>query len=343
MAELELIKISDIEVEDVDWLWYPYIPYGKLTLIHGNPGDGKTHIALKIAAECSNGKALPGSVAEPPITLIYQTAEDGLGDTIKPRLEEAGADQDKIFVIDEDKQSLSMKDHRIEEAIKRTGAKLIILDPIQAYLGGDIDMNRANEVRQLLKPLVRIAQTYQCAIVLIGHLNKNHGTNSVYRGMGSMDFAATVRSILLVGRYKEDPNIRVLVHDKSSLAPEGPSVGFRLDGPNGFEWLEGYESITSDEVLSSPRNSRDKPVSKLDRAVEFLKTNCRELGSVASNDIFDLAKLEGISERTLKEAKKHIPQLQSVKVEAHWEWQWVEEETEGKEGSKHADVFEEKK
>ena len=104
MAGLELIKMSEVEKEDVNWLWYPYIPYGKITIIHGNPGDGKTNIALKIASACSKGEALPGDVPKDPINIIYQTAEDGLGDTIRPRLEDSDADLDRIMTIDEEKK-----------------------------------------------------------------------------------------------------------------------------------------------------------------------------------------------------------------------------------------------
>lgn len=337
MSALELIKISDVESEDVDWLWYPYIPFGKITIIHGNPGDGKTNVALKIAATCSRGEALPGDVLKEPISIIYQTAEDGLGDTIRPRLEDADADLDRILTISEEKKSLTLKDERIEEAIKTTGARLLIIDPLQAYVGEDLDMNRANEVREVLKPLCRIAQTYKCAVILIGHLNKAQGINSVYRGMGSMDFAAAVRSILLVGRYKEDPNVRIMVHDKASLAPEGTSVAFQIDESAGFRWVEGYENVTSDEILSSTRTAKDKPTTKLSQAVEFLKKTFSEIDNMPANEIIELGKLEGFGERTLKEAKKYVEGLESFKKEAYWAW-GIRKNTNGKEGSMHADV-----
>lgn len=336
MAGLELIKMSEVDKEDVNWLWYPYIPYGKITIIHGNPGDGKTNIALKIAAACTKGEALPGDVPKDPINVIYQTAEDGLGDTIRPRLEEADADLDRIITINEEKKSLTLKDERIEEALQKTNAKLLILDPIQAYVGGDLDMNRANEVREILKPICKIAQSYGCAVVLIGHLNKAQGMNSVYRGMGSVDFAATVRSILIVGRYKEDPNVRILVHDKASLAPEGASVAFKMDESEGFKWLDGYENVTSDEILSSTRTAKDKPTTKLAQAVEFLEKTFSEIDSMPANEIIELGKLEGFSERTLKEAKKYVKGLESYKREAYWAW-GIKKETNGEEGSKHAE------
>ena len=125
----------------------------------------------------------------------------------------------------------------------------MILDPMQAYLGEKVDMNRANEVRTVMKGLTKVANQTGCAIVLVGHLNKSQSTNSAQRGLGSMDFRAAARSVLLVGRLKNDRNIRVMVHDKSSLAPEGNSRGFTLD--NGtLHWQEGYENLTADELLS---------------------------------------------------------------------------------------------
>lgn len=186
MAELKIISMDEVAVEEVEWLWYPYIPYGKLTIIHGDGGEGKTTLILRLAALLSRGEKLPcDDTAREPIKIIYQTAEDGLGDTIKPRLLAGDADCSQIKVIDESEAALTMLDERVEKAIAETGARVIILDPMQAYIGAKVDMNRANEVRNILSQLGRIAEKYRCAIILVGHLNKAQGNKSNYRGLGS--------------------------------------------------------------------------------------------------------------------------------------------------------------
>ena len=134
-ADVKMIKMSDVQTQTIEWLWYPFIPYGKLTIIQGDPGDGKTTLALNIAAKLSNGKGLENEImTQEPATIIYQTAEDGLADTVKPRLENAEADCSKILVIDESSKLLSMTDERLEKALIQSNAKVLILDPIQAYV-----------------------------------------------------------------------------------------------------------------------------------------------------------------------------------------------------------------
>ena len=194
---------------------------------------GKDHPGPVDRGGLQPGTGPPGRETREPLTVLYQTAEDGLGDTIKPRLLESQADLQRIYTIDETDFPLSMLDHRIGEAIRDTHAQLVILDPMQAYLGEKVDMNRANEVRTVMKGLTKVANQTGCAIVLVGHLNKSQTANSSQRGLGSMDFRAAARSVLLVGRLKNDRDVRVMVHDKSSLAEEGPSRGFTLDnGPS---------------------------------------------------------------------------------------------------------------
>ena len=235
-TELKLIKMSEVQSQKIEWLWFPFIPYGKLTIIQGDPGDGKTTLVLNIAAKLSKGERLDENMnITEPVNVIYQTAEDGLADTVKPRLELAGADCERIAVIDESEKSLSMIDERLEEAIVKTQAKLLILDPIQAYLGGGMDMNRANEARDMTKKLGALAEKHKCAIVLIGHMNKAAGNKAAYRGMGSIDFFAVARSVLLVGRVEGEPNIRAVVQIKNNLAAFGHSKAFELS-ENGFKW-----------------------------------------------------------------------------------------------------------
>lgn len=239
-TELKMIRMSEVESQEVKWLWYPFIPYGKLTIIQGDPGDGKTTLVLNIAAKLSMGECLDSDMdVQEPVNVIYQTAEDGLADTVKPRLEIAGADCEKILVIDESDKSLSMADERLEEALAKTEAKVLILDPIQAYLGGGMDMNRANEARDMTKKLGALAEKYQCAILLIGHMNKASGNKAAYRGMGSIDFFAVARSVLLVGRIEGEPNTRAVVQIKNNLAAFGHPKAFMLS-EMGFHWLGDY-------------------------------------------------------------------------------------------------------
>ena len=192
---VKIIRMSDVELTPVDWLWKPYLPFGKLSVLQGNPGEGKTYFAMHLAAACTNGKLLPNMERMEPFNVIYQTAEDGLGDTVKPRLIEAGADLDRVLVIDDSEVQLTLSDERIEKAIVENNARLVIIDPIQAYLGADVDMNRANEVRPIFMRLGQVAQRTGCAILLIGHLNKAAGMQSLQRGLGSIDIAAAGRVV----------------------------------------------------------------------------------------------------------------------------------------------------
>ena len=249
-SDLKLISMDEIRTEEVKWLWYPYIPLGKLTIVQGDPGEGKTTFVLAVIAALTTGEPLPecGSAAA-AMNVIYQTAEDGLADTIKPRLESAGADCSRVLVIDESRRELTLCDERLEQAIRETGARLIVLDPLQAYLGSDVDMHRANEVRPMLKRISAIAERTQCAVILVGHMNKAQGLKSGYRGLGSIDFRASARSVLLVGRLKSSDTLRVVAQDKNSLAPEGPSIAFELHPEHGFQW-KGICDATVNDVRS---------------------------------------------------------------------------------------------
>ena len=224
--ELKLIRMNEVEAIEINWLWYPYIPYGKLTVIQGDPGDGKTTVVLAIAAALTTGAALPGSKeTTEPMSVIFQTAEDGLGDTVKPRLVQSGADCGRVIVIDESEKELSLSDIRIEQAIIQTSAKLFIIDPLQAYLGADVDMHRANQIRPVLKRIGAIAEQTGCAVVVIGHLNKGM-SKSQYRGLGSIDIQAAARSVLTVGRVKGKPYTRAIVQGCNCHIYSGCTLAF---------------------------------------------------------------------------------------------------------------------
>ena len=303
-VELKLIHMEDVVSKEVEWLWYPYIPYGKITIIEGDPGEGKTTLVLKLAAALSRGLPLPcdDDKEYEPIHIIYQTAEDVIEDTIKPRLEKAGADCSMIRVIDETDKELSMTDDRLEQAIIETGARLIILDPIQAYIGATVDMHRANEIRPVLKHLGIIAEKHNCAIILIGHMNKASGSKSTYRGLGSIDIQATARSVLLVARLRDKPNIRIMAHDKSSLAPAGDAIGFEMTEDNGMVCIGPYD-ITIDELLSGNEGRGKK---KLDIAENFIKEYFGSNKVIPSNEIMMEAAKRSIKRNTLLSAKKKL-------------------------------------
>lgn len=324
---LKLINMEQVEVEKIDWLLYPFIPFGKVTIVQGDPGEGKTTMVLQIIAKLTKGEGvLPVDentetkekiTATEPVNVIYQTAEDGLGDTIKPRLLAAGADCSRVLVIDDNEQALTMMDARLEEAIIQTKARLVVLDPIQGFLGADVDMHRANEIRPLMKRMAVLAEKHHCAIVLIGHMNKNSNGKSSYRGLGSIDFQAAARSVLIVGRVKDDPEIRVVCHVKSSLAPEGKSIAFRLDKETGFKWIGEYD-ISADDLLSGDSRGRKGREAK-EFLIEILSDGAMEQAKIAEE-----AEHRGIKSKTMWNAKKEL-KIESVKIGSQWFWMLPEE------------------
>ena len=310
--QLKIIVMDTIEREEIKWLWKPYIPYGKITIVQGDPGEGKTSLILKLASELSLGRCFGEDELREPINIIYQTAEDGLADTVKPRLEDSGADCKRIMVIDDSEDSLSMNDVRIEAAIRTTGAKLLILDPLQAYLGDKVDMNRANETRDITKRLGTIAEKTGCAVVLIGHMNKGSGAKAAYRGIGSIDFFAIARSVLLVARVPENPNIRALAQIKNNLEKEGSTVAFEIKD-NVFNWVGEYD-ISIEELLSGFSQGN-----KSLKAESFLKDLLTEKDSYPASEIFAKGKTLGISKRTLENSKQELG-IKSIRVGTGWHW-----------------------
>mgnify|MGYP003280099807 FL=1 len=318
---VKIIRMSDVELTPVDWLWKPYLPFGKLSVLQGNPGEGKTYFAMHLAAACTNGKLLPNMERMEPFNVIYQTAEDGLGDTVKPRLIEAGADLDRVLVIDDSDVQLTLSDERIEKAIIENNARLVIIDPIQAYLGADVDMNRANEVRPIFMRLGQVAQRTGCAILLIGHLNKAAGMQSLQRGLGSIDIAAAVRSVMFIGKLKHDPTMRILTHEKSSLAPPGASLAFSLGDEGGFRWVGEYD-ITADEMLSGIEPQRE---TKTQQAKDLICTLLAGGKQVLSEDIDKAALERDIPGRTVRDAKRELGDaLKSKIVEGRKKVFWME-------------------
>lgn len=317
-----MIRMSEVQQTEVEWFWHPYIPFGKLTIIQGNPGEGKTFFAMQLAAACTNRKFLPQMEPFEPFNMIFQTAEDGLGDTVKPRLLSAEADLERVLVIDDANNPLTLADERIENAIRENHARLVIIDPLQAFLGANVDMNRANEVRPIFRRLADVAQATNCAIVMIGHLNKAAGSQSTYRGLGSIDITAVVRSLLFIGKVKTDPTTRVIVHEKSSLAPPGQSLAFSLEDEKGFRWIGAYD-ISAEDLLAGGEGNKTEL--KQEQAVKLIDEFLSEGRKVSIAEINKEAAERGISERTVRLARNSMgDKIASERQGKDW-WIWFKQ------------------
>ena len=306
----EVECFADILTEPVMWLWYPYIPRGKVTILQGDPGEGKTSFAIHLAAMLTRGEQYTRDLGVRPYIqepVLLQSAEDGAGDTLKPRLKAAKADCHYVYRINDDEVPLTLDDVRFANFLRLKRPSLAIIDPLQAFLGANVDMHRANEVRPVMSYLAKAAECTDTAILLIGHMNKRAGDKSVYRGLGSIDIAAAARSVLVMTKHPQDADKRVLLQVKSSLAKQGDPLVFTM-GENSHMELEGiYEGNPEGLLLHDGGLQR---ASKVDEAKAFLES-ILENGELRSDYVLKLAGERGINTTTLKRARKAL----KIKVE----------------------------
>lgn len=319
MDEPIIIKASEIEPTEISWLWYPYIPFGKVTVLQGDSGDGKSTLVLTLAAMLSRGAPMPFTDGEgqEPINIIYQSSEDDAEDTIVPRFLKAGGDRDRLLFISEEEKYLSFSDERLVKAIKRTNAKLVILDPLSAYVGEGTGINTANEIRAQFRPLIQIAKEQGCAILIVHHLNKAVGQKAINRGVGSVDIVAAARSVLLVARTDKDrPDERILAQVKCNVGPTGNAIVFSV-GEEGVQWIE-ETAQTADEVLGNLYAGIGRPDTQLQAARDAL-TQILAHGPKPQREIMELMRGTGVGESTAKKAKALLA-VRSVKQGSQWFW-----------------------
>jgi hypothetical protein len=308
-----LVRLSDVESEEVQWLFYPYIPLGKLTLIEGDPGLGKSRLTHAFGAAVSKGKGLLNGPCRQPSQVLLLTMEDGLGDTVRPHLERLGADLKLIHAYNApltlDRKGLTVLEGHIAEQLPG----LVIIDPLQGAMGGKIDLHRANETRPFMAALAELASKYSCAIVCVRHLTKGARDQAIYRGIGSIDITGAARSVLQIGIHPVDSGWRVMAHAKSNLGPLGPSRAFRISDDGTFKW--GDEVSYTAEDLCRPSKSQ----MALAKAVDFLRKALAK-GPVASTTIERDAEAAGVAKRTLWRAKKKL-NVRARKTPHGWTWE----------------------
>ncbi|MEE0930182.1 MAG: AAA family ATPase [Acutalibacteraceae bacterium] len=309
MNDIELLNFNDVIPENIEWLYYPYIPSGKITILCGNPGCGKTTFALALSALLSKGAPLPLRT-EPlePINIIYQTGEDGIEDTIVPMLNKFNADNSRIASVDMVTEISFDNYVEIEKAIIKHKAKLMVFDPLQAFIGNS-NLSSVNEMRNLLRKIGDIAYNTGCAILILSHLNKStSSSNLMYRLLGSVDLVAIARSVLLITEHPQKNDTKILYQMKNNLAPHGMAVAFNILD-NGINWLE-YCDIHEGEILHSASST------DFQNACDMLK-ELLEHENVKSDRVRDLAASNGIGFTTLKKAKKYL-NIKSVKIGHCW-------------------------
>lgn len=293
-----LVTLSDVQPKEVEWLWEPWIPLGELTILDGDPGVNKSSFTLDLAARVSTGREMPDGTSGMKGCVLALLGEDSLEKTIVQRLTAADADLNRITTF---RGSVLLPDRleSVEAAIAQTQAKLLLIDPLMAFLG--CDANGDQTVRRALTPLKEIADKTNCAVVMVRHLTKRGGKHSLYRGSGSIGIVAATRSALLIGKSPDEPHYRVLCHLKSNLGPLAPSLLFEpvdLGGSVVIEW-RGECEYTADDILSPT----SKNEGKLSAAMSFLTTTL-EGGPVPQKEIKAKAIEEGIALRTLDRAKE---------------------------------------
>ena len=319
--DLEIVTLADVEIEEVEWLWDSRIARGKLTMFIGEPESGKSFASLSLAARLSKGMPLPNATTSCVTgdTLIL-SSEDGLADTITPRFLKQGGDLSRVHFIQGHKDgtmfSLASDIPTLERALARyPDTRMIVIDPLNAYLGVDTDSHRDSDVRRILSPLCDFADRTKVAVVGIMHLTKDNRKTAINRASGSIGFIAASRAAWLFAKDRDDPSRYLMLHVKNNLAKDPGGLAFRISDDLGVEWELDTVTVTANEALAANAMPRAQ-------AIEWLETILDD-GPMPSKDVFDLADRQGISKATLKRAKNEL-QVKARQVTDHWQWELPE-------------------
>jgi hypothetical protein len=320
--------LATIQPEALEWLWDLYVLRNKVTLVEGDPGRGKTYLVLAICAAITQGFCLPDQdgVVGPPDpaqagNVLYITAEDGLADTIRPRADKLGADSERIFVVTLDdlfpdgQPAFTLGNLRpLEQAIRERQARLVVLDPIQAFIGAKVDIHKTNEVRPLMTALAAMSARCGCGCIAMRHWTKGTGTKALYRGQASIDFSATARSVLVVGTSPENAAHRIMAQGKTNLVGEAKSIVFTITD-TGLEWC-GTSTLTADELaMAQPERQRSK---QRVEAMAWLRDTLQS-GPQPSKAVEAAAEAVGITPKVLERAKARAC-VESFKQGPIWYW-----------------------
>lgn len=320
-------RLSDVLPERLDWLWPGYLALGKLHVLDGDPGLGKSTMTLDLGARVSTGESWPdGGLGCTPGGVLLVSAEDGLADTIRPRLDAAGADTEKVLALTGVRASggdrmpaLPIDVELLGDLIGEHGIRFVVIDPLMAYLGSDVNSHRDQDVRRALAPLARLGEVHSAAILLVRHLNKGAGS-ALYRGGGSIGIVGAARFGYMVARDPEDERRRVLASTKANLAVQPPALGFELVDKDGYariEWHGAVSHSADDLVRPEDEDSDDR-----NDAAAWLRSYLADNGGEAEAEAVLKAGVKvGFTKDTLKRSKKRAHCVSRKEaMDAGWMW-----------------------
>lgn len=324
-----LIRAADVVPQAVDWLWPGYLPKGKVVMLDGDPGLGKSTLLCDLAARLSRGEPLPNGKRHDPMGVLLLMGEDGAADTTVPRLAAAGADLHRIGLRDTyiNEKGLEIPPmfpedlHHLQYDIEALEAGLVVIDPVFSYLSDQINANSDQQVRRAMMPLKDLAEETGATIVLVRHLNKSSGGSALYRGGGSIGFVGVSRVALLMARHPEDEERRILAVNKTNLGALPPSLAFRLADCNGaarIAW-EGVTNHTAEDIMERPADQDVR--SAVAEAIEFLQDILKP-GATFARDVQKAARDAGIAWDTVRRAQRSLgirPQKAKTQ-DGQWTW-----------------------
>lgn len=295
----DYIRFSEIEEKEIEWIWYPYIPRGMVTIIQGDPKCGKTTLLSDIIARITNGENKPFSNDCFQVGNIVFQNNDDPPFVLRKRIEKQNANLEKVLIIDSEEKQLYFNDlSRLEKVLESLRPIMVVFDPIQSFMG-NTNQNNQVEVRNALAPLKKLAEKYNCSIILVQHLKKGLESKAIYKGVGSIDFVGFARSTIMVVKDSSNKEERMMIHTSSNVAKEGNCLTYKISD-NGLVWLEDKGDIDADELFGEEANT------KQEYAKNFILGCLSSVSELKATEWDKLMRIGGFQKHTFDNARRML-------------------------------------